>query len=292
MTTRPSIIKTLPAALCALLAVSFPGLRSPATAATAGEPPAPALRYAPAAPGHTLPNLGTGAGLAGRPDAQLLLRKNTAKNFGNCEPATLVLDTGTGPFQRGRAIDLSANDGNGGKVIHCASIARTNLGGLPACTITLWYKLAAPLPTARGSFTTLFRSAAFDLLFSTDTLCALARGTEKADGAPDRLYAPRDSASALAREGEWLFVALVWDGATGDATLLGGSESARAAVLKTARLAAHGTAIPDKGLLNLGYHNLSEGGTRAFDGQLADIRVYAAALAPAQVETVRVSAGK
>jgi hypothetical protein len=288
MTIHPTIGKNLPAALCALLAVSAFSLRSPALAAA--EPPAPALRYAPAAPGHALPNLGTGAGLAVRPNVQLLLRKNTAKNFGNCEPAALVLDAGAGPFPRGRANDISANDGNGGKVTHCASIVRGDLGGLSACTVTLWYKLAAPLPTAKGAFTTLFRSASLDLLFSVDTLCALTRATEKADGAPDRLYAPRNP--ALARENEWIFVALVWDGATGATTLLGGGESARAAVLKTARLSALGKTIPDKGTINLGYHNLSDGGTRAFDGQLADIRVYTAALTPSQIEAVRVSAGK
>jgi hypothetical protein len=285
MTTQPTIGKNIPAALCALLAISA---FSPALAAA--EPPAPALHYAPAAPGHTLPNLGTGAGLAGRPNVPLLLRKNTARNFGNCEPAALVLDAGTGPFQRGRAIDFSANDGNGGKVTHCASIGRGDLGGLSACTVTLWYKLAAPLPAARGSFTTLLRSASLDLLFSADTLCALTRATEKADGASDRLYAPRDP--AFARENEWMFVALAWDGADGATTLSGGSESARAAVLKTARLAARGKTIPDKGVINLGYHNLSDGGTRAFDGRLADIRVYTAALTPSQIEAVRMSAGK
>ncbi|OAM89627.1 LamG domain-containing protein [Termitidicoccus mucosus] len=289
MTIHPTIGKNFPAALCALLAVSAFSLRSPAFAAA--EPPAPALHYAPAAPGHTLPNLGTGAGLASRPNVPLLLRKNTAKNFGNCEPASLVLDAGTGPFQRGRAIDFSANDGNGGKVAHCASIVRGDLGGLSACTVTLWYKLAAPLPTARGSFTTLLRSASLDLLFSADTLCALTRGTEKAADAPDRIVAPRNP--AFSRENEWVFVALTWGGADGATTLYGGNESARAAVLKTARLAGRGKTIGDKGAnINFGYHNLSDGGIRAFDGWLADIRVYTAALTPSQIEAVRMSAGQ
>jgi hypothetical protein len=272
-----------PAALLAVIIFS-PALpaetQSPSTPAL----PAPALHYAPAAPGHTLPNLG-----AARSQASLLLRKNTAKYLGNCEPAALVTGAGTGPFQRGRAIDLSANDGNGGKVTHCAGIMNGGFGGLAACTITLWYKPASPLPAARNVFTTLFNNASFSLIFSGDTLCAFARGTGKAEGAPDRMLAPRNP--ALAAEGEWHFAALAWDGADGTTTLCGGSESARAAVLKSARLVGTGKTIPDRGAISLGYHHLSDGGIRAFDGWLADIRVYTTALTPSQIEAVRVSAG-
>ncbi|MDR0901224.1 MAG: LamG domain-containing protein [Opitutaceae bacterium] len=249
--------------------------------------PAPALHYAPSAPGSAQPNAGTNAGLATKPNL-LVLKKNTAPKFGDCAPADLVLGEGTGPFQKGRAIDFSANETNGGKVTHMASAPRTDLGGLDACTLTLWYKLDSPL--ARGAYTTLFRSSTLDLLFVGDELRAIPRGTSAAAGAPERLNAPRNP--LLAREGEWVFVALAWDGATGVTTLWCGNESARAAVLKSASLAARGKSVKSAMVVNLGYHNLTDGGTRAFDGRMADIRFHTTALSPSQVEAVRVDAAR
>jgi hypothetical protein len=288
ITITINIIKLprFPRAALLLLAMLILATVSPPLAAAPDDPPAPALRYAPSAPGHTLPNLGTGAGIASRPN-QLFLRKNTAANLGNCAPADLVLAGGTGPFRRGRAIDFSANEANGGKVTHLASIPRGDLGGLDACTLTLWYKLSGPLP--KGAYTTLVRGSCMELVFVGDELRVLTHGTIQAEGVPNRMTAPRTP--ALSRENQWVFVALSWDGGTGGVTLYYGDEAVRATVLKSATLADRGKSAKG-GVVNFGYHNLSDGGTRAFDGMMADIRFYSTTLTPTQVEAVRASAGQ
>ena len=248
--------------------------------------PLPTIHYAPAAPGHTITNQGSGKGLSGK-NYPLYLRKNTAAHMSNCATADLVLDEGTGPFQRGRAIDFSANEANGGKVTSLASIPRADFGGLDSCTFTLWYKFSSPL--IKGAYTTLIRSSCVELVFVGDELRVLTHGTTKQTGLPNRMNAPRNP--VLSRENEWVFVAITWDGATGTTALYCGNEAARASVLKSAKLADQGKS--EKGtVVNFGYHNLTDGGTRSFDGQMADIRFYTTALTSSQIEAVRTSAGE
>jgi hypothetical protein len=296
---------TAPAVACAV------ALAATAIAADTVTVPAPSVRWDPVENGTTVPNTGTREGFARLTDGALLLRKATVPNLAiaNCAPADLVTPDGAGPFGRGRAIDFSANPGNGPAPIFNTDPARAaplaglvstingglDLAGARDLTVTLWYKLDSSL-TAEDRYVLLFRHNAFGLGFLRNGGPSFTTSVKNASGtfeAP-RLDAPPNA--TLLQPGKWVFLAGAWNGDTGRITLYYGNEEKPVAMLKTAATATRGV-LGDPGAkpnpyMNLGFFNNGDTGNngRRFDGWLADIRIYSAALSTEQLEKVRTTA--
>lgn len=248
--------------------------------------PSPSLQYAPAAGGSTLVNSGSNAGLSTAPN-NLLLKTNTTNNFSTSPAANLILADSTGPLGIGRAIDLSANASNGGAVTSMGGAASgVSIGGLGAFTLTMWYRLDSTLSTTS---TTLIR---IENSTSNTSKVILSLNGQKLR--VDVQTAANQSKSAttssvdtsMTQVGKWVFVAVSWNATNGATVLYKGFEDAAVASIFSGTLGTVGN-LPATSFVNLGFNNLTSGGSGAFDGQLADIRLYNSVLPASQLNLIK-----
>ncbi len=267
--------------LCLLLSALSGSIALPAQSL-----PTPALQYAPTAAGSTLFNAGSNAGLSTAPN-NLLLKTNTTNNFSTSPAANLIMADGSGPLGVGRAIDLSANAANGGAVTSMGGAASgISIGGPGAFTLTMWYRLSQVLPTTS---TTLIR---MEYATSNTSKVILSLNGQKLRldvqtvAGASKSVTTSSVDTTMTQVGKWVFVAASWNAANGATALYKGFEDAGVAAIFSGTMATVGNLAPTS-FVNLGFNNLTGGGTGAFAGQLADIRFYTSVLSASQLNLIK-----